>query len=67
MKPYKAKTNKEIFDEDAQTATALGIKPIPKDTVVDVIGLFENQRGSYVKVKYKGYIYYTKAAYLNRI
>ena len=67
MKPYKVKTNREIMDEDSKTAEALGIKPIPKDTIVEVVGTFQNSRGSYIKIKYNGYIYYTKAAYLNKI
>jgi hypothetical protein len=40
MKPYKVKTNREIMDEDSKTAEALGIKPIPKDTIVEVVGTF---------------------------
>ena len=67
MNTYKAKTNRNIEDEDWKTALALGIKPIPKGTVVEVIGTFNNFYGNFVKVKYQGYTYYTKQAYLDRI
>lgn len=67
MKPYKAITNTVIQDEDWKTASALGIKPIPKGTIVDVIGTFQNFYGNYTKVKYQGYTYYTKAEYLDKI
>ena len=67
MKPYKAVTNRIIEDEDFKTAAALGIKPIPKNAVVEVIGTFQNYYGNYIKVKYQGYTYYTKAEYLDKI
>lgn len=67
MVPYKAITNTAIEDEDWKTASALGIKPIPKGTVVEVIGTFQNYYGNYIKVKYNGYTYYTKAEYLDKI
>lgn len=67
MRPYKAKTNCIIEDEDQRTAVALGIAPIPKGAIVEVIGTFQNLSGSYVKVKYKGYTYYTKQTYLDKI
>ena len=52
MNTYKAITNCLIEDEDWKTASALGIKPIPKGVVVDVIGTFNNYYGSFVKVRY---------------
>ena len=67
MKPYKAITNQIIQDEDSRTAAALGIKPIPKGAVVEVIGTFQNYSGNYTKVKYQGYTYYTKEKYLDKI
>ena len=67
MNTYKAMTNRTIEDEDWKTASALGIKPIPKGVVVDVIGTFNNYYGSFVKVRYQGYTYYTKSAYLDKI
>lgn len=67
MKTYTAKTNCIIKDEDFKTAEALGIKPIPKDTIVEVVGTYTNLHGHYVKIKYQGYIYYTKNEYLDKI
>ena len=67
MRPYKAKTICEIADEDWKTAAALGIKPIPKGAEVEVIGTYSNFYGTYTKVKYQGYVYYTKAKNLTRV
>lgn len=67
MNSYKAMTVCEIADEDWKTATALGIKPIPKGTVVEVIGTFSNFYGTYTKVRYNNYVYYTKAKNLQKI
>ena len=66
MKTYTAKTNRIIQDEDASTAKALGIEPIPKGATVEVIGTYNNTRGHYIKIKYHGYVYYTKEAYLDK-
>lgn len=66
MKTYTAKTNRVIQDEDASTAKALGIEPIPKGATVEIIGTYNNTRGHYIKIKYHGYVYYTKEAYLDK-
>ena len=66
MKTYTVKTNRIIQDEDASTAKALGIEPIPKGATVEVIGTYNNARGHYIKIKYHGYVYYTKEAYLDK-
>ena len=67
MNTYKAKTNRNIEDEDWKTAVALGIKPIPKGAIVEVIGTFNNYYGSFIKVRYQGYTYYTKKEYIDKI
>ena len=67
MKSYKAKTVCEIQDLDWKTAAALGIKPIPKGAIVEVIGKLSNRRGTYTKVKYNGYVYYTDGKNLTNI
>ena len=67
MKTYLAKTKCVIADEDFKTAAALGIKPIPKGATVEVVGTYTNHYGKYIKIKYQGYIYYTKDEYLERI
>ena len=66
MKTYTAKTNRIIMDEDQKTAMALGIEPIPKGAIVEVIGTYNNFHGSYIKIKYHGYVYYTKEEYLDK-
>ena len=60
MKTYTAKTNRIIQDEDASTAKALGIEPIPKGATVEVIGTYNNTHGHYIKIKYHGYVYQKK-------
>ena len=56
----KCYTKQKCMDEDWKTQLAKGYPIIPANTEVDYEGEFFNFYGKYVKVRYKGILYYVK-------
>lgn len=58
-KPVRVKTIKEVQDEDWKTALVHKQEPIPADEHLDaeIIG---NCYGTFLKVRYKAWLYYIK-------
>ena len=54
----KVKTIEITHNEDWRTAIALNQKSIPANTELIVIGVLSNFYGTYLKVIYKGSLYY---------
>ena len=54
----KVKTIDITFNEDWRTAIALNQKSIPAGTELEVLGVLSNFYGTYLKVIYKGSLYY---------
>ena len=54
----KVKTIKITFNEDWKTAVALNQESIPANTELTLLGILTNFYGTYLKVRYKGSLYY---------
>lgn len=54
----KVKTIKITHNEDWKTAIALNQESIPANTELTVLGILSNFYGTYLKVRYKGSLYY---------
>ena len=60
-------TNREIHDEDWKTQSAKGYPNIPANEEVEVIEIYSNFYGRYVRIKWHDNIYDTYPSYIRRL